>query len=230
MTTYFSGAKGTLRKFYHGLAHLCLHNFETALNYFRSITFREACDDSYFLTKYLEFSFPGVGNPPVELFQELYSGYYLKVIKLFQIYDRIPAVQKLSEDGLRVAPDDDSTTRMCSLAFKSAIALDDYKSAYKYLMQIPNSAEDMVRERKEKLACLRIFISKIVERGDVETLIKLNMSDMFNRISTVREQVEEILWNQANLSDPLQKDGVYQILYFYHICQQNFHKGKDLKS
>lgn len=223
MTTYFPFAKGTIRKFYLGLANLCLHNFEVALNNFRSISFREACDDIYFCVKYMEFS--GVEDPPVEHLQELYAGYFHKVIKLFQIYEQIPAIQMLSEDGLRAAPDDDAATRMCSQAFKSAIKLDDYMSAYKYIMQIPADAEDEVKERKEKLACLRLFVSRIVERGDVETLMNLSMDDMFNKISTVREQIELILLSQANLSDPLQKDGVYQILYFYHINLQNFHKA-----
>lgn len=223
MTTYFQRTKGTTRKFYHGLAHLCTHNFEKALKYFRSITFREACDDHYFCVKYMELN--EEEDMQVEILQELYSGYYLKVIKLFQIYERIPAIQRLAEDGLKIASDDEATTRMCSLAFKSAIRLNDYKSAYKYIGQIPAIVDDSVRERKEKLACLRMFISRIIERGDVETLMNLNMTEMFNKISTVREQVEEILWSQANLSDPLQKDGVYQILYFYHIYLENFHKA-----
>ncbi|CAL8125777.1 unnamed protein product [Orchesella dallaii] len=224
MTTYFPYAKGTLRKFYLGLSHLCLHNFDTALNYFQSITFREACDDVYFCMKYLEFS--GIENPPVELLQELYSGYFLKIIKLFQIYNQTPAIQRLAEVGLKIAVDSDAVTRMCSLAFKSAIKLDDYKSAYKYIQQIPSAeGTDGVKERKEKLASLRMFLARIIERGDVETLMTLEMGDMFNKISTVREQVEDILWGQANLSDPLQKDGVYQILCFYHVSLQNFHKA-----
>ncbi|ODN00860.1 hypothetical protein Ocin01_05816 [Orchesella cincta] len=220
MTTYFPLAKGTLRKFYLGLSHLCLHNFDTSLNYFQSISFREACDD------YLDFN--GNENLPFEKLQELYSGYFLKIIKLFEIYDQTPAIQRLAEDGLKIASDidNDAITRMCTLAFRSAIKLDDYKSAYKYIQQIPSAeGTDGVKERKEKLASLRIFLARIIEKGDVQTLMTLDMADMFNKISTVREKVEDILGSQANLSDPLQRDGVYQILCFYHVSLQNFHKA-----
>ncbi|CAL8077044.1 unnamed protein product [Orchesella dallaii] len=224
MTTYFPYAKGTLRKFYFGLSHLGLLNFDIALNNFQSITFGDACDDVYFYMKYLEF--PGIKNPPVELLKNLYAGYFLKTIKLFEIYDQTPAIQNIAEIGLKNAIDNDSVTQLCLLAFKSSIKLDDLKSAFKYMQKIPSpEGTNEVESRREKMASLRMLLARIVETGDVETLRTLKMDDMFNKMSTVGEKVEDILLEQAYVSDPLQKDGMYQLLCFYHLSRDSFHKA-----
>lgn len=73
-------------------------------------------DDMYFCVKYMVYN----EVDPFEVLPKLYSDYFLKIIKLFQIYDQIPAVQRLAEVGLKIAQDDEASTRMCSLAFKSA--------------------------------------------------------------------------------------------------------------
>jgi hypothetical protein len=81
------------------------------------------------------------------------------------------------------------------------------------------------RESTEKLATLRMFVGKLLRNGELDTLIALNMNEFFNEYTTVREQVEEILFSQASLSDPLKEDGVYQMLYAYYLCKGDFHKG-----
>lgn len=77
----------------------------------------------------------------------------------------------------------------------------------------------------EKKSSLRRFVSELVRKKALDVLIAFDMAELFSRTSSVREQVETILFAQANLSDPLQTDGVYQMLYAYHLCRENYHKG-----
>src|SRR5438105_5052144 len=80
----------------------------------------------------------------------------------------------------------------------------------------------------EKKSSLRRFVTELVKKKALDILIALDMSELFSRTSSIREQVENILFAQANLSDPLEMDGVYQMLYAYHLCRGNFHKGKQI--
>jgi hypothetical protein len=207
--------------------------------------------------------------------------YFVKIISIFQVFNLIPAVQKLAQDGLDLAVEegnDQAATQMCSLAFKSALFLRDYDSAYKNIRCMPShdgsgpprfgsvdfpedsqlggrylsnpqrpeamdfaitpteqlqaetadvlGSEPRRYESSEKLASLRMFVSRILQEKEVDVLVSLDLNDRFSYAKTVRQEVEDILFAQANLSDPLCTDGVYQMLYLYHLSRENYHKGK----
>jgi len=157
--------------------------------------------------------------------------YYIKVISIFQVFEISSCVKRLAEDAFRVAlleGNEGGATQMCSLAFKNSLSLEDYKGAYSLVLRMPSYEETdggKRRERKEKLASLRMLISSLVHKKELDVLLSLNFNGTFNETETVRDQVENILVAQANLSDPLCKDGAYQMLYLYYLKRGNFHKG-----
>lgn len=63
----------------------------------------------------------------------------------------------------------------------------------------------------------------------MDTLLGLSMDELFNKSSSIREQIEGILFAQANLADPLEPVGAYQMLYVFHLANDHFHKGESIK-
>lgn len=139
----------------------------------------------------------------------------------------MPGIQRVAGEGLQAAETEEDAIKMCALAFKCALQLEDYTTAFNFILRMP-SRDGEVRGPHEKLASLRTFVSSIVKEGALDILLNLNMDSLFNRSASVREQVEGILFAQANLADPLQHDGVYQMLYIFHLAKDNFHKGMTL--
>ena len=142
---------------------------------------------------------------------------------MFQEYG---AVQTLAEAALDACPRQRDKVMMASLAFKSALQMKDYMGAYNFILRIPSVDEhNPTVEIREKMASVRTLLRSLLEHCEIETLLALDLRHEFAPGVSTRAKVEEILSAQANLSDPLVTDGVYQMLYAYHISRENFYEG-----
>ncbi|CAG7728027.1 unnamed protein product [Allacma fusca] len=216
LTTHLTTGRRSMKKFYRGLAYLSDGEVSEALVYFKSITFNEAVKDLYFMEKILGVNVAAM-KPLV---------FYQKIISLFQVFQEHSAVQILAETALDACPNQNDKVMMASLAFKSALHMRDYVAAYKYILRIPSMDENNPEgEIREKMASVRTLLRSLLENCEIDTLLALDLRHEFAPGITARMRVEEILESQANLSDPVATDGVYQMLYAYHVTREKYYEG-----
>lgn len=148
---------------------------------------------------------------------------------MFQLFEDSRAIQKIAEDAIKFCVEDRKVRMMCSLGFKQAMALLDYKTAYKFISKMPSSTSgrnEGVSVTQEKSALIRTFVAQLLERADVDVLINLDTVNEYFKLVTMTEEVERVLAAQSRLSDPISFDGVYQMVYLYHLSKENFWLGK----
>ena len=135
----------------------------------------------------------------------------------------------IAEQALGVCVEDRWARIMSVLGFKSALMNGDYKSAYRFITRMPETSigrNGEIGVGKERESSVRTFVTQILENGDIDILVRLKTDDNFYNGITIRDEIEKVLHTQAKLSDPLNEDSVYQMVYFYHLCRRNFKKGK----
>ena len=153
----------------------------------------------------------------------------LKVVQLLQIFEDTRSIMTISEDAIRNCIEDRRVQRMCSLGFKQAMLLRDYKAAYRFIAKAPNSTSQDGRGTvvlaQEKSALIRTFVTQLLEKADLDVLINLDIVDGYFKLITMTDEVERVLGGQARLSDPISSDGIYQMVYLYHLSKRNFSQG-----
>jgi len=214
-----------LGNLYQGISKLCTGDRQKALPYFKAITPELAVKDTHFCSSILEIEMKdGEERGGSFNVKSNFHQYYIKAISIFQVFDHLTCILSMAESGIVNAEENSAfRTKMCTLAFKTALELEDYAAAYNFILNMPSSTE-----KSQKFSSLRTFVTKILERGHVNQLMSLRFSEMFDSTSSVREHVEQFLFNHANSSDAMQTKGPYQILYLYHLSKLNYHKGNCL--
>jgi hypothetical protein len=109
---------------------------DQGLKHFLSINFRDALQDEFFCLKVLQVMPIAPEDEMGPRVISLFNSFYVRIISIFQKLDYIPGVLQMAEEGLKVAETDEEAIKMCTLAFKCALQLDDYDAAYQYILSV----------------------------------------------------------------------------------------------
>lgn len=150
-------------------------------------------------------AYVGVKGDEEKTRNDIFSQYYLKIMRLFEKYEVHDCVITIAETAIGTADKDSQLAMFQSIIFNNHMQLKHYEEAYYSLMNNVESSR-----RKD---CLRQLVIALFQEKRFDILINFNYN-------TLEEDLEDIVQTRAR-SMQIEDNEHYNFLYSYHVKNAN---------